>query len=278
MSKSVSKTGSNSLPSGTTVENLLNLINVLIKNNKNEESVKALFGLGGSAYSNTKSALKSFGIIENDSLSFTPIGRDIAYSGEDDKKEEVTKIVKCYEPYELVLNSILTSRNDTKMTDIDSIKNLWGKADFGSGNRNRNDGATLFMSIIEYIGLGKYVIGRGSNPTRIEWAEKIKDRINSLNQSSPTVVQKEDTNKKVQDTIEASVIDTAPVEDEQEEQEEQEQNIPDVVANERNVKLIKKPISAVSFPSITINVDMSDWSDEKIKTFFKYAYGKFEED
>lgn len=64
-----------------------------------------------------------------------------------------------------------------------------------------------------------------------------------------------------------------------EEQEEQEENIPDVVAaNERNVKLIKKPISAVSVPNITINVDMSDWSDEKIKTFFKYAYGKFEED
>lgn len=96
-----------------------------------------------------------------------------------------------------------------------------------------------------------------------------------MNQSSHTVVQKEDTNRKVQDTIEASVIDTAPVEDGQEEQVE---NIPDVVPNERNVKLIKKPISAVSFPNITINVDMSNWSDEKIKTFFKCAYGKFEED
>ena len=215
MSKSVSKsTRVNSLPSGTTVENLLNLINVLIKNNKNEESVKALFGLSSSAYSNTKSALKSFGIIENDSLSFTTVGREIAYSGEDDKKEEVTNIVKCYEPYDLVLNSIVTSRNDIKITDIDTIKNLWGKADFGSGDRNRNDGATLFMSIIEYIGLGKYVIGRGSNPTRIEWVDNIKEKINSMNQDNPTVEQRENTNTQFQDnTIEASVIDTVPIEE-----------------------------------------------------------------
>lgn len=90
----MAKGSSGNLPAYTTVENLLKLIGVLIKNNKNDESIKALFGMGDSAYSNTKSALKAYGIIENDSLDFTPFGREIAYSGEDNKKEEMIKIVK----------------------------------------------------------------------------------------------------------------------------------------------------------------------------------------
>jgi len=172
-----------------------------------------------------------------------------------------------------VLSSIITSRSDIRVTEIDTIKNLWGKADFGSGDRNRNEGATLFMSAIAYIGLGKSVIGSDSNSTRIEWIDDIKDKINSLNQESPIVEQKKNTSPQGKNTIEASIIDTVPVE------EKQEENTPDVIiADERNVKPIMKPISAVSLPNITINVDMSDWSDEKIKTFFKYAYGKFEED
>lgn len=272
----MAKGSNNNLPAYTTVENLFSLINILIKNNKNEESVKALFALGDSAYKNTKSALKLFGILENDSLIFTPIGREIAYSGVDNKKEEITKIVMNYEPYELVLNSIVTARNDVKVTEIETIKNLWGRADLGSGDRNRNDAATLFMSIIDFIEFGSYIIGRGKNPTRIEWIPNIKDKINSLNKETPSTCQKEAESPQDIGTIEASDIDTAPVRDGLEEQEE---NIPDdvVTSNERNVKLIKKSISAVSFPNITINVDMSDWSDEKIKTFFKYAYGKFEE-
>lgn len=259
--------GSNSnLPAYTTAENLFDLINILKKNNRNEESIKALFGLGDSAYKNTRSALRAFGIIENDSFEFTDTGREIAYSGEDNKKEEIINIVKCYKPYELVLNSIVTSRTDTKVTEKDTIKNLWGKADFGSGDRNRNEGATLFMSLIDYIGLGKYVIGRGSNPTRIEWVPDIKAEINNLYPENPIGEQEENPSLQDKGTIEESVFDTVPLEKE-----------PDI-ADERKIKLIKNPIGAVSLPNITINVDMSDWSNEKIKIFFKYAYGKFEED
>ena len=271
----MAKGSNNNLPGNTKAENLFNLINILMKNNKNEESVKALFALGDTAYSNTKSALKLFGILENDSLNFTPIGREIAFSGDDSKKEELIKIVMNYRPYKLVLDSIVTARNDDKFTTIDKIKNLWGRVDFGSGDRNRNDAATLFMGIIDFIEFGSYKKGRGKSSTRIEWIPNIKDKINSLIKETSSTDQKEAASPQDIGTIEASDIDTAPVRNEQEEQVE---NITDdvVTSNERNVKLIKKPISAVSFPNITINVDMSDWSDEKIKTFFKYAYGKFE--
>ena len=275
MPRTAAKLKFGTLPSGTTAENVLSLINVLKKNNKNEETVKALFKMSPTVYNKTKAALKAFGIIENSSLEFTAdIGSVIAYSGEDNKKDEMIRIIKCYEPYELVLNSIETSKTETKFTDIDMIKNLWGRAKYGSGDRNRNDGATLFMGVLDYIGFGKYFKGRGSNPTRIKWVSDIKEII-SVTQSSTIVEQKENTGLQNKDTIEASVIDTVPVAEEQ----VQEESITDVVtSNERNIKLIKKPISAVSVPNITINVDMSDWSDEKIMTFFKYAYGKFEED
>ena len=131
------------------------------------------------------------------------------------------------------------------------------------------------MSILEVIEFGKFIKGVKGTATRIEWKTDIKAKINCLNQNGPTVTQKEYAHTKDQDNIEEGAIDTAPVEDGQEEQEE---NTTDVDANERNGKFIKKPIGAASFPNITINVDMSDWSDEKIRTFFKYAYGKFEED
>lgn len=279
MAKSTSKPKFNSLPSGTTAENLLSLINILKKNNKSEETVKALFKMSTSVYSRTKAALIAFGIIEKDSLEFTAnIGREIAFSGRDNKRDEMIRIVKSYEPYELVLNSVETSRNETKVTNIDEIKDLWGLAHYGSGDRNWNDGATFFMGVIEYIGFGKYLKGRGNNQTRIEWVTDIKEKITALTQSSPLMEQIEDES---QDAITSKVVDMIPVVEQQEQQEQQEQdkNTPAViVANERNAKAIMSPISAISFPNITINVDMSDWSDEKIKIFFKYAYGKFEED
>lgn len=273
MPKDVSKPMSSILPSGTNVENLLDLINVLKKNSKNEESIKALFGKSMTVYNNTKAALKAFGIIEMNSLDFTGnIGREIAFSGDDNKKEEMTRIVKCYEPYELVLNSIVTSRADTEMTDIDTIKNLWGRADFGSGDRNRNEGATLFMSIFDYIGFGKYIIGRGNNSTRIEWVEDIKEKINRLNQESSITMQKENANEQENETIDEGDIDKILI-------EKQEDSASSVgISDKKDVKPIKTSLGIVNLPNININVDMSDWTDEKIMTFFKYAYGKFEKE
>lgn len=270
----MAKGNNNNLPAYTTAENILSLIDTLKRKNKNEDEAKAIFGKGESAYTNSKSAIRAFGLIENTSLDFTKEGREIAFSQGSDKKAEMIKILKSYAPYEVFLYSLL-KKDDVTKTDIDEIVNFWGKANYGSTQRNREDAAKLFMSILEAIEFGKFIKGAKGSTTRIEWKTDIKAKINSLNQNNPTVAQKEDAHTKDQDSIEEGVINTAPVEDGQEEQEE---NTTDVVANERNGKLIKKPINAASFPNITINVDMSDWSDEKIKTFFKYAYGKFEEE
>lgn len=255
---------SNNLPAYTTGENLLSLIEVIKKNNKSEESIKALFGKGDSAYTNSKSALKAFGIIENDGFEFTEFGREIAYSNDDNKKQEISKIVNSYEPYELVLNSIITSRGEAKVTDIETIKNLWGKAGFGSTDRNRSEGATLFMGIVDFVGLGKYYIGRGSNQTRVEWVDDIKEKVNALfEERSNEGLQNgdmEEPNEGFTDT------------------NEQDLNPMCVYTNSDKKEVPKGNMNITSIPNITINVNMENWSDEKIKAFFKYAYGKFEED
>ena len=263
----MSKKNINALPAYTTVENILSLIDIIKRNSKNEDSIKALFGKAKSAYDNTKSSLKTFGIIEKDSFEFTEIGRDIAFSSEDDKKEAVIKIVKSYEPYELVLNSILASKTEVTVTDIDTIKNLWGMASIGSTERNRTEGTTLFMSIMDFIEFGNYLIGRGNKSTRIEWVADIKEKIESILEVTPVIeMQDEESGEIVQDN-------GLDVEDEIGELS------PSLKINNENVEeAMDKPVFTAGMPNITIKVDMSEWPDEKIKLFFKYAYGKFEEE
>lgn len=142
----------------TTVENILSLIDTLKRKNKNEAKAKAIFGKGDSAYNNSKSAIRAFGLIENDSLDFTKEGREIAFSQVSDKKTEMIKILKSYAPYEVFLFSLLKKDNVTK-TEINEIVNFWGKANYGSTQRNMEDAAKLFMSIIDFIEFGKFIKG-----------------------------------------------------------------------------------------------------------------------
>ena len=259
------KEGNNNLPA-TTAENIILLIDTLKKKNKNESEVKALFGNGDSVYSNTKSALKAFGFIVVDGLTFTSEGREIAYSQDSDKKVEMAKVLKNYRPYEVFLLSLLR-KDDISTTEIEEITNFWGKAKYGSKQRNREDAAKLFMSIIDYCDYGKYIIGRGNNPTRVEWTADIKKKIevfinesNHSNASEPENNYTPPADEKVEGTPVSILEADTPK--------------PKFDGNENGGR---QPIQISNAPNIVINVDMSDWTDEKIKPFFKYAYGKFEE-
>ena len=257
------------LPAYTTAENIFSLLEVLKRKNKSEDEAKALFGKGDSAYKNTKSALRAFNLIENESLEFTEKGRTVAYSEGSDMEFEIIEIIKSFPPYEAFLYSLLQKEDVTK-TEINEIVNFWGKANYGSTQRNREDAAKLFMSIIDFVGFGKYIIGRGNNQTRIEWAADIKDKIAQL------YIENNDSQSDVKGlteyTHEENYVDVNEVE-----------KVPVERALYNDKKRMAEPViklhtSKVSLPNITINVDMSNWSDEKIKIFFKYAYGIFEED
>lgn len=262
----MAKVNGNNLPAYTTVENILLLLDVLKRKTK-EDDVKAIFGKGGSAYTNTKSALRTFGFIENDSLELTDKGRRVVYSEEADRKKEIQKVLVSYPPYEVFLLNLLQKENFL-VTEVDEIINFWGKASNGSTERNREDGAKLFMSIIDYLELGKSVKGRGGNATRIEWKEDVKGRIrdmlDSQNDLSVLMESKENESEEiivVEQDINDDILSDSPVQN-----------------TMRDENLNRRYTSIVSNPHITINVDMSDWDEEKIKLFFKYAYGQFEKE
>jgi len=262
----MAKVSGNNLPAYTTVENILFLLDVLKRKTK-ESDVKAIFRKGDSAYTNTKSALRTFGFIENDSLELTDKGRRVVYSEEADRKKEIQKVLVGYPPYEIFLLNLLQKENFS-VTEVDEIINFWGKANNGSTERNREDGAKLFMSIISYLELGKTVKGRGGNATRIEWKEDVKGRIrdmlDSQNNLRVLIESKENESEEVivfEQDINDEILSDSPV-----------QNI----LCEENLNQKHKNI--VSGPHITINVDMSNWDEEKIKQFFKYAYGQFEKE
>lgn len=71
----------------------------MFKRKTKEDDVKAIFGKGGSVYTNSKSALRTFGFIENDSLELTDKGRRVVYSEEVDRKKEIQKVLVSYPPY-----------------------------------------------------------------------------------------------------------------------------------------------------------------------------------
>lgn len=97
------------------------------------------------------------------------------------------KVLKKYTPYEAFLFSLL-KKDDVVKTDIDEIVNFWGIANYGSTQRNREDAAKLFMSILEFLEFGRFIKGSGGSKTRIEWSADIKSKIIELSKTGPIIV------------------------------------------------------------------------------------------
>lgn len=257
------------LPAYTTAENLIQLIDTLKKKSNNEEEVKALFGKGSSAYSNTKSALRAFGLIKSDSLDLTDMGRQAAFSQENEKKSEMTKVLIKYRPYEIFLLS-LQQKSDTSITEIDEITNFWGKASIGSTHRNLEDAAKLFMGILDYCGFGKYITGRGTNATRIEWNSDGKKLIERIDSSEENLLFTDEELENPQEPKDnAAKIDLA-----KKQPSEGDTIVEPSTYRKRDINV--DSVQTVITPKMVINVDMTDWPEEKMKAFFQYAYGKYE--
>lgn len=79
----------NNLPAYTTADNIILLLDAYKIKNGKEDEAKMIFGKGNSRYSNTKSALRIFELINEDDCNLTNLGRKIAYSNEDEKKVEI---------------------------------------------------------------------------------------------------------------------------------------------------------------------------------------------
>jgi hypothetical protein len=65
-------------------------------------------------------------------------------------------------------------------TDIEEVKNFWGKNDFGASPNNRDEAASVFGSFIQLAGLGEFIIGRRGKSTRIKWKSNAKEIIDEI--------------------------------------------------------------------------------------------------
>lgn len=252
-----------SLPGiNTSIENIIALIEVLKVKNKNDEDAKAVFDFSNGIFTSTKSALRQFGIISVESLEFTTLGKEIAFSNDEKRKEAFLSVLRGYTPYEKFLLSIQHSRKSGEYTSLEDLKNYWGRNNYGSTERNRSDAVKLFFGILDYLGLGSYTKGRGSkNPTRFVWDEKVLEIISAI--FTPLSERQEETLK-----IDQKLFIEMPSETNKKEK---------VYSGDRNANIPKIASEHKTTFNVTINVDMKDWPMEKIKEFFKYLDGHDEE-
>lgn len=265
------------LPAYITADNIIDLIAAIRSKKGDEDAIKAIFGKSIALYNHTKSAIKILGITKVDGCSFTDLGTKLAYSNESEKKELLSKIVLSYFPYESLLVNIFKDDNITETTTDDFI-NYWGKFNYGSTEGNRFEGAKLLMNILQYIDFGEFKSGRAGKKTRIIWDSNAKEKFYVLVEENKSLIAEDnevvnEANETNSDSNIKNITDN----------DNSDENISDFANTKPTMNTITEMaqdksetrVGISSSPNITINVDMSEWTDDKIKNFFKCAYGIF---
>lgn len=267
----------NVLPAHTTAENLLALLDAYRRKPGKEDEAKVIFGKGTKLYNSTKAALRAFKLINENDCGFTKLGRNVAFSTDEEKKKVLLRFMSSYFPYESLLANIL-QKSPVASTESTIIENFWGKFGQGSNQRNLEGASNLFGNMVEYVGLGTYVIGRRGKPTRIEWVSNAADLFNAALAESGAPDEHAEVQvetEEIEENIEVAEPTTEETEEATPSYEQPAVTYEPKPEEKVAPSIITKPFIA---PNITINVDMSDWPEEKIKSFFKYAYAKFEEE
>lgn len=249
------------LPYGTSWENILKLLDAIKKKQGDEKSIRAVYS--GAKIDGARKTMETLGLI--DGFNFKALGKELAYETNEDKKREIfRKVILNYPPYELFLAK-LTESEFQQETDIENVKNFWGKNDFGASPNNRDEAASVFGSFIELAGLGEFITGRRGKATRIKWNTEAKKLIDEAHTTTNL------------ESIEESTLKQEVLVD-QSSSHDNEDNVTDFIPTQKP-ELSPPNIHSVKVtPNITITVDMSEWDTDKIKVFFKAAYGEFDND
>ncbi|MCM1501016.1 MAG: hypothetical protein NC124_21365 [Clostridium sp.] len=247
------------LPIGANRDNVEKLLEAVKRKAGDEKGINATYG--GAQFANVKKALDTLGLIKDYAL--TEPGRSIIYStDEEERKKAYLNAVMSYKPYEYCLNYLAQSKCGKEIKASD-VKNYWGKNNYGSSERNREDAFAAFACFLELAGIGELIIGRRGNESRINCSvelDKIIDefdanRISNVEGSHSERLPVADMDNFTESAAEISVASS---------EAECEQNI--------NPKI---HVNSKQQPIVNINVDMSDWNIEKIEAFFKALYGDY---
>lgn len=248
----------NTLPYGTSGDSMLKLLDAIKKKQGDEKGIRAIYS--GGKFDSTRKSLEVLGII--DGLNLLPIGKELAFETNETKKQDVfLKTILNYPPYEYFLTYIHQA-GYSEETDIELVKNFWGRNDYGSSPNNRDEGVSVFCHCIELAGLGEYVVGRRGKTSRIKWSPNTRIKIESAMGALPQAVSEEPEGGEDLPVCEHVITRV----------NESEPTSAGSIAKNGEDNFFNKIRIA---PNITINVDMSEWDTEKITTFFKAAYGEF---
>ena len=258
MSTTIQKT-TNVLPYGTTADNIVKLIDAIKNKQGDEKGIKATYS--GAKIETTQATLETLGIISG--LELSPLGKSIAFeSDEVKKKNSFLKAVLGYAPYEYFLSYIGQSAPPSE-TELEALKNYWGKNSYGATANNRSEAAPVCFSIFQMAGLGEYIIGRKGKNTRFVWNENYADMIKYAQQDNTSDNEKSKASPENIPQVDA-----------------QSETTPEM--DKRPLKLKPDGVSSISThqvnsiipASIEIKVDITEWDLDKIIAFFKVINGE----
>lgn len=251
MTESSEKKIDNTLPYGTTADNIVKLLDAIKNKQGDEKGIKATYT--GSKLENTQNTLELLGIISG--LNLTSRGKAIAFESDELVRNSLfLKAIMEYPPYEYFLLYVIQD-GAPEETEIDFLKNYWGKNDYGTSPNNRNEAASVCFSIFQLAGLGEYIIGRKGKSTRFIWRDNYVSKINAAKESNDEVVSENFT------------VENNQINDLQEKQQMENSLQPQIIQTNNGYKMTP---SNLTFPTtIEIKVDFTDWDLKKIAAFIK---------
>ncbi len=128
--------------------------------------IRSLFS--AKSFEGTVVAARALGFLEAGTEEVTSDGRRFALATAEDKTVLLRSAMEEYEPYGLLLEAILGHQPPTS-TKVEWIARWWAAHGYGSSESNREEAATTFARLCDFVGFGTYVQGRRGHPTRIEW-------------------------------------------------------------------------------------------------------------
>lgn len=241
----------NTLPYKATKENIEKLLDAVVKKQRNEQEIKAIYS--GGKYEECKRTLITLELI-NKEMELTEQGRNIYYSNQNEKEVEWYKVIKNYKPYENFIEYLINNRNDDLVEiDAEDVKSYWGKNSYGASDINIQEGVRTFGNILEISNLGKLIKGTNKTNTRLQIDLKEIRRI----QNQPVLTNKEN--------VEEDHKDEKIKDKEENMYEAKEELLPNnfSVQDLENKAYVEENKKIA--PNINIDVNMTDWDIDKIE-------------
>ena len=170
------------LPYRTTGDELVDFVHKKAKGLKMDQ-IQAVFD-SAHKYQGTLTAATELGLL-NPEGEMTDAGKAFSLSTEQERGKYLLDALCEYEPYGLLLESLVLGRESADATSLDRIERWWSVNGYGKSANNRSEASTSLARFAEFAGLGTYKQGRRGKPSRIEWEPDATNRIEAVLSNKP---------------------------------------------------------------------------------------------